>query len=132
MSIKNINPAELYDGAPSGMSHAKIDTGLGLVFVSGQVDWSPDYEIKNTGIEAQTEGASRNLLKVLEAANSSAENILQLRVYVRGEVAEHIEKLVPIIVRHLGISRPALTGIGVASLATPDTLIEIEAVAKVY
>jgi len=33
-------------------------------------------------------------------------------------------------VRHLGLPRPALTGIGVASLASPDTLVEIEAVAK--
>ncbi|SHF71148.1 Enamine deaminase RidA, house cleaning of reactive enamine intermediates, YjgF/YER057c/UK114 family [Microbulbifer donghaiensis] len=131
MSIQNVNPADLYDGTSSGMSHAKVDTEVGLVFVSGQVDWDTNYEVKNSNIEAQTEGAAKNLLSVLEAANSSAENILQLRVYVRGEVADHMEKIVPIIAGYLGTSRPALTGIGVASLATPDTLIEIEAVAKV-
>ncbi|WP_323845701.1 RidA family protein [Microbulbifer magnicolonia] len=131
MSIQNVNPAGLYDGTPSGMSHAKVDTEVGLVFVSGQVDWDSNYAVKNTSIEAQTEGAAKNLLTVLEAANSSAENILQLRVYVRGEVAEHMERIVPIIAGYLGAARPAVTGIGVASLATPDTLIEIEAVAKV-
>jgi 2-iminobutanoate/2-iminopropanoate deaminase len=34
-----------------------------------------------------------------------------------------------VLARHLGAVRPALTGIGVASLASRDTLIEIEALA---
>ena len=131
MNIQHINPAGLYDGAPVGMSQATIETGSGLVFVSGQVDWDTNHQVKNDDIEAQAEGAAKNLLTVLEAANSSVANLLQLRVYVRGEFGEHMEKIVPVIVKYLGKSRPALTGIGVASLATPDTLIEIEAVAKV-
>lgn len=131
MSIKNINPATLYDGSSSGMSHAKVDSDTGLVFISGQVDWDPNQETKNDTIEAQTVVAVKNLITVLNAANSSVENILQLRVYVRGEVSESIEKIVPILVQSLGISRPALTGVGVSSLVTPETLIEIEAVAKV-
>ena len=130
MTIKKINPASLYDGAPFGMSQAAIDTDNGLVFISGQVDWDSSYQIKNKDIAAQAEGAIKNLLTVLEAANSSVANILQLRVYVRGELADHMEKVVPVLLTYLGTSRPALTGIGVASLATTDTLIEIEAVAK--
>lgn len=131
MSIKTINPAALYDGVSSGMSQATIDTDTGLIFISGQVDWDSNFQVKSRSIEAQTENAAKNLLLVLDAANSSVENLLQLRVYVRGELGEHMEKVVPIIVKYFGVSRPALTGIGVASLASPDTLIEIEAVAKV-
>ena len=131
MTIERINPPALYDGAPHGLSHATIDHDTGLVFVSGQVDWDRDYQVKNRSIAEQTEGAARNLLTVLAAAGSSAPQILQLRVYVRGEIGEHLETVAPILVKHLGVSRPALTGIGVASLASPDTLVEIEAVAKV-
>lgn len=39
--------------------------------------------------------------------------------------------LAPIFTEFMGESRPALTGIGVASLASPETLVEIEAVASV-
>lgn len=131
MTIQHINPAGLYDGTPFGLSQATVDTGSGLVFASGQVDWDTSCQVRHADIEAQTESAARNLLTVLEAANSSAEHILHLRVYVRGELGEQMAKVVPGLVRHLGGSRPALTGIGVASLASPDTLIEIEAVAKV-
>lgn len=131
MTIEKINPDSLYDGAATGMSQAAVDTETGLVFVSGQVDWSADFQVKNTSIEAQTKSAANHLITVLEEASSSVDQLLQLRVYVRGEVADHMETIVPIIASTLGTSRPALTGVGVASLATPETLIEIEAIAKV-
>ena len=131
MSIKRINPPSLYDGTATGMSQATVDTDTGLVFISGQVDWDTDFQTNNHDMKTQTANAAKHLITVLEAANSSVENILQLRVYVRGEVADHMEDIVPIIASTLGTSRPALTGIGVASLASPETLIEIEAVAKI-
>ncbi|RCW95458.1 RidA family protein [Marinomonas foliarum] len=131
MSIKRINPLSLYDGAATGMSQATVDNDTGLVFISGQVDWDTDFQTHNHDMKTQTANAAKHLITVLEEANSSVENILQLRVYVRGEVADHMEDIVPIIASTLGTSRPALTGIGVASLASPEILIEIEAVAKV-
>jgi 2-iminobutanoate/2-iminopropanoate deaminase len=66
----------------------------------------------------------------LEEAGSSLEDVLQIRVYVRGELADGMAQLVPVLARHFGAIRPALTGIGVASLASRDTLVEIEAVAS--
>ncbi|NHZ79812.1 RidA family protein [Massilia sp. CCM 8695] len=131
MHINHINPAALYDGAPFGMSQATVDPASGLVFVSGQVDWDSNYQVKHGDIEAQADSAVQNLLTVLEAANSSVDQLLQLRVYVRGELGEHMDKLVPVMARYFGAARPALTGIGVASLASPETLVEIEAVARV-
>jgi len=41
------------------------------------------------------------------------------------------EDIAPILTQYLGESRPALTGIGVASLASPETLVEVEATAQV-
>lgn len=131
MSTQLVNPASLYDGSPVGMSQAKIDMDTQLVFVSGQVDWDAGSQVKNGSIEGQTEGALRNLITALEAAKSSIDDVLQLRVYVRGELADHMDTIVPIVAKHLQVARPALTGIGVASLASRDTLVEIEAVAKV-
>lgn len=129
--IKKINPSTLYDGSAFGLSQATVDMDSGLIFVSGQVDWDLEYKVKNPGIEEQTTNSLENLKTILEEANSSLEHILQLRVFVRGELADSMDKVVPVLASYFGETRPALTGIGVASLATPDTLIEIEAVAKV-
>jgi 2-iminobutanoate/2-iminopropanoate deaminase len=129
--IRRINPATLYDGASVGLSQAVVDPRSGLVFVSGQVDWDHGLQVQHADVAAQAESAVQNLLTALAAAGSSAGQVLQLRVYVRGEVADHIGALAPVLVRHFGAVRPALTGIGVASLASPQTLVEIEAVARV-
>ena len=131
MNMKCINPAALDDGAPVGMSQARVDTKSGLVFVSGQVDWDTESRVRHAGVAAQAEGAIDNLKTVLQATGATLQDILQLRVYVRGELADHMAAIAPVFAKHFGASRPALTGIGVASLASPDTLIEIEAVARV-
>jgi 2-iminobutanoate/2-iminopropanoate deaminase len=130
MSTKLINPANLYDGAPVGMSQAKVDLESGFVFVSGQVDWDRESQVRHTSLEGQAEGALEHLATVLNEAGASLEHVLQLRVYVRGELADGMSQLVPVLARHFGAIRPALTGIGVASLASRDTLVEIEALAK--
>jgi 2-iminobutanoate/2-iminopropanoate deaminase len=130
MRTQLINPEALYDGTAVGMSQAKIDLQAGLVFVSGQVDWDRESKVRHTTLEGQTEGAIQHLKTVLKEAGSSLEDVLQLRVYVRGELADGMAQLVPVLARHFGSVRPALTGIGVASLASRDTLVEIEAVAS--
>lgn len=130
MHTQLVNPENLYDGAPIGMSQAKVDLASGLVFVSGQVDWDHDTHVRHTTLAEQAEGAIQHLITVLNEAGTSLPDVLQLRVYVRGELADSMPQLVPVFARHFGAVRPALTGVGVASLASRDTLIEIEALAK--
>ena len=130
MSTKLVNPASLYDGAPVGMSQATVDLESGFVFVSGQVDWDRDSRIRHATLEGQAEGAIEHLATVLNEAGSALDDVLQIRAYVRGELADGMAQLVPVFARHFGAARPALTGIGVASLASRDTLIEIEALAR--
>jgi 2-iminobutanoate/2-iminopropanoate deaminase len=130
MNTKLVNPAGLYDGAPIGLSQAKVDLESGLVFVSGQVDWDRESRVRHATLEGQAEGAIAHLVSVLQEAGCSLEEVLQLRVYVRGELADGMPQLVPVLARHFGAVRPAMTGIGVASLASRDTLVEIEALAR--
>jgi 2-iminobutanoate/2-iminopropanoate deaminase len=130
MNIQLVNPAGLYDGAPVGMSQATVDLGSGFVFVSGQVDWDAESRVRHGTLEGQAEGAIEHLLAVLDEAGASVADVLQVRVYVRGELADGMPHIVPVFARHFGATRPALTGIGVASLASRDTLIEIEALAR--
>jgi 2-iminobutanoate/2-iminopropanoate deaminase len=130
MAKKLINPERLYDGTPFGMSQAVLDTENSLLFVSGQVDWDHQYQVSHNSVSGQFETALENLRAVLTAAGASVDNLLHVRIYIRGEVEEHMESLVPILASFLGSSRPAVTGIGVASLASKATLVEVEAVAK--
>jgi enamine deaminase RidA (YjgF/YER057c/UK114 family) len=130
MSKQLINPAELYHASANGMSQAVFDEQSGLVFISGQIDWNHQFETSENTVAGQTKKALANLEIALKAAGSSVEDLLRVRVYVRGELGEQMSQIAPIIRDFLGESRPALTGIGVASLVAPDVLVEIEAVAR--
>jgi len=112
------------------MSQAVLDTDSALVFVSGQVDWDHQHQVSSDTVAGQFEAALDNLRTVLAAAGSNVDSLLHLRVYVRGELEDHMGSLAPILARFLGSSRPAVTGIGVASLASRATLVEVEAVAR--
>lgn len=129
MKKQLINPPQLYDGKPVGLSQAVIDTASGIVYISGQVDWDMNHQVSCHTIEGQLRNVLTNLTIVLEASGSSIENLLHLCIYVRGELGESMEAIAPILAQFLAESRPALTGIGVASLASPETLVEIEATA---
>jgi enamine deaminase RidA (YjgF/YER057c/UK114 family) len=108
-----------------------IDEGSSLLFVSGQVDWDRQHQISQSTVAGQFEAALGNLKEVLHAAGSSVDQILHLRVFVRGELEDHMPALGPILSAFLGSSRAAITGVGVSSLATKATLVEVEAIAKV-
>lgn len=130
MKKQLINPPQLYDGTPHGLSHAVVDTASGIVYISGQVDWDANYQVSSHTVEGQLSNVLTNLKVVLDAAGSSVENLLHLRIYVRGELEEYMEAIAPILAQFLAESRPAVTGIGVASLASKETLVEIEATAS--
>jgi enamine deaminase RidA (YjgF/YER057c/UK114 family) len=129
--LRQVDPPEVYDGAAFGISQAVIDERSGHVFVSGQVAWDVQGRVIGHTYAEQTAAALRNLASVLVAAGCAASDVLSARVYVRGEVAEHLHECLPALASFFGSWRPALTGVGVASLATPETLIEIEVVARV-
>jgi enamine deaminase RidA (YjgF/YER057c/UK114 family) len=129
MKKQLINPPQLYDGKTVGLSQAVIDTASGIVYISGQVDWDVNHQVSSHTVEGQLSNVLTNLTVVLEASGSSVENLLNLRIYVRGELGEVMGTIAPIVAQFLAESRPAITGIGVSSLASPETLVEIEATA---
>lgn len=131
MPKKLINPENLYDATPLGMSQAVVDAESALVFISGQVDWDDQRQVSSDSVAGQLESALKKLEIALKAGGASVDSVLQVRIYLRGEVEDHMKACAPILAAFFGSSRPALTGIGVASLASKATLVEVEAIARV-
>ena len=131
MSTTAIDPDTLFDASAIGMSHARLDEDSGLLFCSGQVDRTADNGSTSTEYGGQMESALRNVGLLLEGAGASITDLMHLRILVRGEASEHMAEIGGPLMKFLGGHRPAMTLVGVASLISPGTLIEIEAVAKV-
>jgi 2-iminobutanoate/2-iminopropanoate deaminase len=96
------------------------------LYVSGQVGVTPEGKIAQ-GAEAQIEQAWRNVLSVLAAAGMGARDLVKVTTYLvnRADLATARTTRD----RMLQGAEPASTLIFVSGLASPEWLVEIEAIA---
>ena len=101
----------------------------GLIFVSGQLPMNLEtLEIESGSIEAQTELALRNIERILFAANSDLNHVLQMTIYISD--IELWGKVNEVYARVLGEHKPARAIVPVKDLHF-GTKIEIQAIAAV-
>lgn len=126
-----LNPATLPDAGKIGYSQISMTNAARLAFVSGQVALDAAGSPVPKTLEAQTKQVVDNLDAALRALDASTSDIVQMRVYVRGLNDNTMAVVMPQITDFLNGEKPSLTGIGVAALAGPDLLIEVEMVVQV-
>ena len=98
-----------------------------LVFTAGMTARGPDGKLVGAGdVAAQARQCAANVIAALEAAGSNASQIVKLTVYVT-DIATY--QPLSAALDPLYASRPASTLIEISKLASPDMLIEVEAVA---
>jgi enamine deaminase RidA (YjgF/YER057c/UK114 family) len=131
MANSKINPATLYDSLRFGFSHAAVEQGGRTVHLAGQVAWDSEAAIVGAGdLAAQTRQALANLGAVLAEVGAGPADIVRLRTYVVDHTPDTLGVVLPEIGAFYGEATPAPnTFLGVAALALPDFLIEIEATA---
>ena len=94
--------------------------------ISGQVGVKPDGTVVQ-GAEGQIEAAWVNVLAILEACGMTAEDLVKVTVFLTR--AEDTPLYRQVRDRMLKTARPASTLLIVKGLASPDWLVEIEAIA---
>jgi reactive intermediate/imine deaminase len=100
------------------------------VYVSGSVGYGPDGKLVGPGdVYAQAKQTIRNIEAALQEAGATLENVVRTRIYVtdisRWEEAARAHR------EAFGSVRPASSLLEVSNLASPDMLVEIEAVAVI-
>jgi enamine deaminase RidA (YjgF/YER057c/UK114 family) len=133
MTLSRINPASLYDSLKFGFSHATLQDGGKTLHLAGQVAWDADCNVVGgDDLAAQTRQALANLEAVLKEVGATPADIVRLRTYVVNHTPDKLGVVLPEIGAFYGEAVPAPnTFIGVAALALPGFLIEIEATATV-
>lgn len=124
-----LNPDAL--ATPSGFSHVAVCGPGRMVFISGQVAYDRSGAIVGAGdIGAQTRQVLLNLSAALEAAGARFEHVVKLTFFVRGLDDDAIRQIRSVRRDFLSADHPpASTMVGVAALAKPELLLEVEAVA---
>ncbi|NDL56767.1 RidA family protein [Phytoactinopolyspora mesophila] len=122
-----INPAGLHD--PAGFGYSHLATTENLVFVAGQYASDARGEVTSTAFAEQVEQALANLRIALAGAGLDYSHVVQLRTFVVDHDADKLRELAAQVGRIWGGQPPTQTLIGVAALALPGMLFEVDAVA---
>ena len=132
MTVNLINPVEL----PQIDLYRQVSVASGskLVFVAGQVAVDAAGATVGAGdLAAQVEQVYLNLGTALAAAGATFDNVAKLTAYLVDWTPDKMPAFLEGAGRafaRLGVNPvPPFTGIGVAALAAPDLLVEIEAIA---
>jgi enamine deaminase RidA (YjgF/YER057c/UK114 family) len=133
MTTEHVNPPELYESVSYGFSHASVQDGGKTIHCAGQVAWDREYQVVGgNDLAAQTRQTLENLRVVLAAAGATPADIVRLRTYIVDHEPAKLGVVLPEIrVFYAGATPAPNSVIGVAALALPDFLIEIEATAAI-
>ena len=124
--LKEYNPSAV---APpfSNYSHGiEAPAGGRWLHISGQVGVTPEGKVVH-GSEGQIEQAWRNLLAIVEAAGMAPRNLVKVTTFLLHR--DDLAAARAVRDRMLQGATPASTLLFVAGLASPEWVVEIEAVA---
>ena len=130
MPNEYINPNNLFSSVPYGFSQIVVATGKKMAFISGQTAWDEQKNVVggNSFLE-QARQAFRNLENAMQAVGGTLKDVVALRIYVVDYDAESGTAVGVALREFFSENPPASSWIGVAALADPGFLIEIEATA---
>ncbi len=98
------------------------------VYLSGQTATDSQGNLVGKGdIEAQTVQVCENLKAALTAVGATFDNLVKVTVYITD--IEHMPKMAEVRRRYYREPYPASTLLVISSLAQPDYLLEIDAIA---
>jgi enamine deaminase RidA (YjgF/YER057c/UK114 family) len=130
MSHSIVNPPNLHNPVAFGYSHtASVPAGTELVFVAGQYASDAQGMLAATPFGDQVARTFANLATALEAHGMTLHNVVQLRTYVVGLDFERLGAVSAHVGQVWGDQPPTQTLIGIAGLALPEILVEVEAIA---
>lgn len=132
MSKERLRPDTVHP--TPGYSHVVKVTGGTTLYLAGQVGWDMDRNIvgEKGDYGAQTKQALENIKAVLEAAGGSMDDIVKMTLYIKDYSLDIRSQIVEPLWSYLNSEKPpATTLIGVATLAHPDLLIELDVIAAI-
>jgi enamine deaminase RidA (YjgF/YER057c/UK114 family) len=128
VTLHLINPEGL--PAPLTYTHVVVATGTKTVFIAGQEPEDAQGNLVGAGdLAAQARQVFTNLGRALTAAGAHPSDVARITIYVVHHRPEYLSVIEQARARLFGDHRPADTVVGVETLARPEYLIEVDAIA---
>src|SRR5215471_12017455 len=128
MTLHLINPEGL--PAPPTYTHVVVATGTRMVFIAGQEPEDPQGNLVGPGdLAVQARQVFANLGRALTAAGARPGQVAKITIYVVHHRPEYLPVIEEARLSLFGDHKPADTVVGVETLARPEYLIEVDAIA---
>jgi enamine deaminase RidA (YjgF/YER057c/UK114 family) len=125
--IERITAPSVYE-PPVYTQGLKVSEGRTTLYLSGQVPYDKDGGVLHPGdMKGQAREVYRAIKALVEAGGGSLKDVVKLNTYVTD--IRYRADLAPIRQEFFGPKAPPSTLVEVSSLAHPDWLIEVEAIA---
>ena len=113
---------------PTYSQGMKVTGGQTILFLSGQVAYTPDGKAAYPGdFTAQARGAYQAIKALVESQGGTMASVVKITTYLTD--MRYRADLAPVREEFFGRKAPASTLVQVSALAYPDWMIEIEAIA---
>ncbi|MCI0712869.1 MAG: RidA family protein [Chloroflexi bacterium] len=131
MSKEHLRPDTVHETV--GYSHVVKVTGGTTLYLAGQVAWDMDRNILGKGdYTAQMRQALENMKGVVEAAGGTMDDIVKITLYTVNYSTDVRAAIMNTLWEYLNTEKPPVTTlVGVAALAQPDLLIDLDAIAVI-
>ena len=123
---------------PPGWARAKgFSNGIAasgrLVFIAGQIGWTPECKWEARDFAGQFRQALKNILEVLKEANGRPEHVVRLTWYVldKREYLDSLKNVGEAYRELMGKHYPTMAVVQVSGLVEGEARLEIEATAVV-
>lgn len=126
---KIVNPDKVFSA--DGFTHAVVSEGDKTIYISGQLAWDTNFQVVGEGnLAKQTTQVFENIQHILDDIGATWDHVVKTTIYT---TEPHESEMIAKIKHSFldGVASPAETLIGVAGLASPECLIEIEAIAVI-
>jgi enamine deaminase RidA (YjgF/YER057c/UK114 family) len=128
VTLQLINPEGL--PAPPTYTHAIVATGTTMVFIAGQEPEDVSGSLVGPGdLAAQARQVFANLGRALAAAGADPGQVAKITIYVVHHRPEYLPVIEQARLDLFGDHKPVDTVVGVETLARPEYLIEVDAIA---
>ena len=121
---------------PPGWARAKgFSNGIAargtLVFIAGQIGWTPECKWEARDFAGQFRQALKNILEVLKEANGRPEHVVRLTWYVldKHEYLDSLKNVGEAYRELMGRHYPTMAVVQVSGLVENEARLEIEATA---
>lgn len=127
---KTYQPPKLFKSKPWGFSQIVASPPGSIIHIVGQVAWTSEEKLSANTLEEQIRTCLNNLIIAIQAVEGTENDLQHLRIYVCNLKSGDADLIAKCLKEVFGDEDPpSSTWIGVQSLAQPEYLVEIEAVA---